>query len=250
VTAAKWAEFPVLAFDTETTGVDVAEDRIVTVALIELHPGLRPHVSSYVVDPGIDIPEAATEIHDYTRARAIAEATHTTETMLAEITGRIALWLQRGKPLVGMNASYDLSILEAENTRNQVDGLVARLGRGKVSPVVDVLVLDKFADPYRKGGRRLEQLCATYGVVHTGAHDAGGDALAAARLWPRIMAKHSRKFPGHTLPSLHQAQVGWRREQADGLRAYFDKNGIEHDGVCPEWPLHEACLRDRAGAGR
>ena len=85
-------------------------------------------------------------------------------------------------------------------------------------------------------------------VEHTGAHDASGDALAAARLWPRIMAKHARKFPGHSLGSLHQAQIGWRKAQADSLRAYFDRNGTEHDGVCGEWPLHSQCLRARAVA--
>lgn len=248
MTASKWADWPVLAFDVESTGVSVADDRIVTAALIELQPGRRPVASSFVVDPGIDIPEGAAAIHGYTRDRAIAEQTHTVEQALFEITGRIALWLGRSFPLVGMNASFDLTMLEVENTRHRVDTLVDRLGPGKVAPVVDVLVLDKFADTYRKGGRKLENLCATYGVVHTGAHDAGGDALAAARLWPRIMAKHARKFPGMTLPALHQAQVGWRKTQMDGLRAYFDKNGTVHDGCCGEWPLHRACLRVGAGA--
>jgi DNA polymerase-3 subunit epsilon len=138
-------------------------------------------------------------------------------------------------------------MLEAENHRHGIDTLTSRLGPGQIQPIIDVLVLDKFADPYRKGGRKLDQLCATYGVRHTGAHDAAGDALAACRLWPRIMAKHSRKFPGHTLGSLHQSQVGWRRAQMDSLRAYFDKKGTEHDGCCGEWPLHRACATAPVG---
>jgi DNA polymerase-3 subunit epsilon len=40
--------------------------------------------------------------------------------------------------------------------------------------------------------------------------------------------------------------VTWRREQADSLRAYFDKNGIEHDGVDPGWPVHTS-LQQLAG---
>ncbi len=27
----------------------------------------------------------------------------------------------------------------------------------------------------------------------------------------------------------------------DGLRAYFDRNGTEHDGCCGSWPLHGDC---------
>jgi hypothetical protein len=27
----------------------------------------------------------------------------------------------------------------------------------------------------------------------------------------------------------------------NGLRAYFDKNGTEHDGCCGEWPVHSRC---------
>jgi DNA polymerase-3 subunit epsilon len=238
VTAKKWDGFPMLGFDLETTGVDAQNDRIVTAALVEIHPGRRPVVSSYVTDPGIEVPDEAAAVHGYTRARAIAEQTHTADQLLFEVTGRLAYWLGRGFPVVGFNVSYDLTMLEAENRRHQVDALASR---GPVAPIVDVFVLDKFADPYRKGGRKLDQMCATYGVVHTGAHDAAGDALAACRLWPRLMAKHSRKFPGQSLPGLHHAQVGWRRRQMDGLRQYFDKQGTVHDGCCGSWPVHGAC---------
>lgn len=238
MTAAKWAGFPMLGYDLETTGVDAHGDRIVTAALVEIHPGHRPTVSSYVTDPGIDIPDEATQVHGYTRDRAIAEQTHTPEQLLFEVTGRLALWMGRGFPVVGFNLSYDLTMLEAENRRHGVDTLASR---GSIQPVVDVFVLDKHADPYRKGGRKLDQMCATYGVVHTGAHDAAGDASAACRLWPRLMAKHGRKFPGMTLPALHQAQIGWRKAQMDSLRAYFDRQGTPHDGCCGSWPVHAGC---------
>lgn len=244
MSASKWQGWDMLGFDTETTGVDVWGDRIVTAALVAIWAdGTKRHLTSYVVDPGIDIPEGATQVHGYTRQRAIAEATHTDPSQaLFEISGRLATAMGKGIPVVGANLSYDLSLLESENRRLEVPTLVERMGgASKIQPVVDVMVLDKKADPYRKGGRRLEQLCATYGVTLDDAHDAGADALAACLLWPKIMAKHSRKFPGMTLHALHQSQIGWRKEQADGLREYFDRKGQEHDGVCPEWPLHRQC---------
>jgi DNA polymerase-3 subunit epsilon len=245
----KWDGWDVLGFDLETTGVDVWTDRVVQAALVRIDAGKRPTTATWLVNPGIEIPEAASDVHGITTERAQAEGGDPGQ-MLFELVGQLALAMGRGRPVVGMNLSYDLSLLEAECARHGVDGLVARLGHpAKVAPVVDVLVLDKFADRYRRGGRKLEDLCRVYGVRHTGAHDAAGDALASCRLWPRIMAKHASKFRSHTIHSLHQSQVGWKREQMDGLRAYFDKNGTEHDGCCGEWPLHRACSPALVGGG-
>lgn len=240
MTATKWDRMPMLALDFEATGVNPHEDRMVTAALVHVEPEKRPRIDSYVVDPGVDIPEGATEVHGYTRDRAIAEATHTVAQALFEIVGRVALWLEHGKPLVVMNAPYDITLLEAECARHGIEGLVIRRGHAsKIAPIVDPLVLDKAVDKYRKGGRRLEQLCEVYGVRHTGAHDASGDALACCRLWPRIIARHPEAFRGFTLGALHQAQIAWRREQQISLAAYFNRIG-EHEKaatVSTEWPI-------------
>lgn len=242
--SSKWTNFPMLGFDLESTGVNVFEDRIVQAALVDI-PGehdanRRPKITTWLADPGIPIPDGAAAVHGITTEKAQAEGRDPGQ-VLFELTGRLALAMGHGIPIVGMNLAYDLTLLESENRRHGVDTLTSRLRNG-IGPIVDVSVLDKHADPYRKGGRKLEQLCSVYGVVHTGAHDAGGDALAACRIWPRLMAKHSRKFPAQTLGALHQAQVKWRREQTDGLRAYFDRKGQEHDGVCGAWPVHtDAC---------
>lgn len=251
--ASKWDGWDVLGFDLETTGVDVFGDRIVTAALVAIwNDGARRHLTSYVVDPGIDVPEGAAAIHGYTRARAIAEATHADPSQaLFEISGRLATAMGKGIPIVGANLSYDLTLLETENVRLGVPTLVDRMGsHSKIQPVVDVMVLDKYVDPYRKGGRKLEQLCTTYGVKLDDAHNAGADALAACLLWPAIMRRHARKFPGMTLPALHQSQIGWKKKQMDGLREYFDKKGTEHDGCCGEWPLHRACAPALVGGAR
>jgi DNA polymerase-3 subunit epsilon len=245
----KWDGFDCLGFDLESTGVDVWHDRIVTAALVAIWAdGTKRHLTSYVVDPGIDIPEGAAAVHGYTRDRAIREASHADPSQaLFEISGRLATAMGRGIPIVGANLSYDFSLLESENRRLEVPTLVERMGgASKIQPVVDVMVLDKKADsvaPYRRrrGSRKLSDLCSHYGVRLDDAHDSGADALAACLLWPKIMAKYPKSFPGHSLSSLHQSQVGWRKEQADGLREYFDRKGQEHDGVCGEWPLHRAC---------
>lgn len=253
--AAKWARMPMMALDFETTGIDPFEARTVTAALVVVEPEKRPRIQTYVVDPGIDIPEEATAVHGYTRERAAAEATHTVDQALFEIVGRVALWLEHGKPLVVFNAPYDVTLLEAECRRHQVEGLIVRRGHtAKITPVIDPMVLDKAVDPYRKGicaedrknpcscgavDKKLTSLCLHYGVQHVGAHDAAGDALAACRLWPRIIARHPEKFRGFTLAALHQAQIGWRRQQQVSLAQYFARQGDhEASASCStEWPI-------------
>lgn len=62
-----WYEGPLAAFDTETTGVDVETDRIVSAALVvQDAPGARPRVTRWLVNPGVPVPAAATEVHGLT----------------------------------------------------------------------------------------------------------------------------------------------------------------------------------------
>lgn len=244
--APKWTDFTLLAFDLETTGISVHEDRIVTAALWEVPAGGRPTLTSYVVDPGIPIPAEAAAVHGYTREKAIAEQTHTHDQALFEIAGRLAHWMGHGGPVVGFNLAYDFSLFEVECQRWSVDGLVARLGPGKLQPVIDAHVLDKQLSR-RRGKRTLTATCEEYGVRHMGAHDAGGDALASARLFRAIVRRYPEAFPeALSLGRLHQQQVGWRAKQMDGLRAYFDRSGIEHDGCDGGWPLHTTLTGARA----
>lgn len=52
-----WFDGPLAAFDTETTGVDVEEDRIVSAALVlQDTTGGRFRVSRWLVSPGIPVP--------------------------------------------------------------------------------------------------------------------------------------------------------------------------------------------------
>ncbi len=247
---AKWARMPMLGFDLETTGVDVFADRIVQAALVPVRDGTPLEPTTWLVDPGVEIPDEAAAVHGITTDRARTEGSDPSQ-MLFELTGLLALSMGRVIPTVIANAPYDLTLLEAENRRHHIDSLASRVAPKPVGPVIDPMVLDKYVDPYRKGicaesrrpcgcgavDKKLSSLCLHYGVQLTAAHDAGADALAACLLVPKIIARYPTKFRGFTVGALHQAQIGWRREQADSLRAYFDKTGTPHDGVDPSWPI-------------
>lgn len=64
---------PIIFFDLETTGVDVAEDRIVEIALLKYHPDGRVEDFHSYIDPERAIPKAASDVHGVT-AMTVLEA--------------------------------------------------------------------------------------------------------------------------------------------------------------------------------
>ncbi|MFT6165713.1 MAG: DNA polymerase-3 subunit epsilon [Vicingaceae bacterium] len=54
---------PIVFFDLETTGVDVAKDRIVEISILKLHPDGKKEVKTRRVNPEMLIPEGSSEIH-------------------------------------------------------------------------------------------------------------------------------------------------------------------------------------------
>ena len=174
---ASWATGPLLGFDTETTGLDVATDRVVTAALVLRVPGVRTEVRTWLLDPGVEIPAEATGIHGITTAHA-REHGRAPARALDEIATELVRHVGHGVPLVAYNAAFDLSLLDAELTRHGLPTVPERLGR-PVAPVLDPLVIDRWQDAGREGKRRLGDLCALYGVVGDGdLHTADVDALA------------------------------------------------------------------------
>lgn len=219
-----------LSFDTETTGVDTATDRIVTAAALEVSALGVPVRCIWTVNPGVEIPAAAAAIHgvstDYARAHGLPAA---------EAVRAIADVLRRGwangLPLIACNASFDLSLMQAELARYELPPL-------EVGPVLDPLVIDRGADPYRKGKRTLTALAQHYGVKLGEAHSAEGDALTAAR----IIWAQARKLSDLANLSLEQMQ-GWQREAhaawAKNFTAYLAKQG-KPEAIDPSWPVRRA----------
>jgi DNA polymerase-3 subunit epsilon len=139
-------------------------------------------------------------------------------------------------PIVGHNVTYDLTMLVAECIRHghtaEADDLRA------ARPVIDTLVLDKWADKFRKGSRKLVDVAAHYGVTLTDAdaHGAAADALAAGRVAWHI----ANKYPGAQMNpfELHDFLVTEKRAQADSFGKYLVKQG-KTDDVAREWPVQE-----------
>lgn len=232
----RWIEGPLLGFDTETTGTDVHRDRIVTAALVLSHgPGRDTEtVATWLIYPGVEIPEAAAAVHGISTAHAREHGMQPAEA-LQEVAALLADALGRSIPVVAFNASFDLQILEAELARLGLPTLAERLGHD-IAPVVDPLVLDRGLDRFRKGKRTLTDLCAVYDVTQDGRmHTADVDVSATLDVLRGIVAKH-RDLADASLAEVHQRQIGLHRDWAENFNDFLRRKGKNPD-VSTVWPL-------------
>lgn len=222
------------AFDLETTGTDTETDRIVTASVVLVGKDVETESHEWLVDPGIEIPEAATDVHGVTTEKARAEGVDPA-VAVGEITELLARMQAEDIPIIAFNARYDLTMLDREARRHGVEPLVEKLGGTEGLLVVDPLVLDKQCNKFRRGKRTLTILCEAYGVTLDGAHQSHADALAAARLaWRQIRSQSD--FAEFDLPTLHDSQVQWAAEQAESLENYFREQGRD-ETVERAWPV-------------
>ena len=57
---------PIIFFDLETTGIDIARDRIVEISMVKVMPDGEEIVRTRRINPGMPIPAEATAIHGIT----------------------------------------------------------------------------------------------------------------------------------------------------------------------------------------
>jgi DNA polymerase-3 subunit epsilon len=146
-------------------------------------------------------------------------------------------------PLVIFNAPYDLTVLDRETRRYDLEPFGDILGRWLargLCGVVDPFVLDKHVDRYRKGKRTLEAACGHYKVTLDGAHQSSADAIAAMRVAWRIASRYP-VIAGMELPELHELQTGAKAEQAASFQEYLRRQGND-EVVDTSWPLKPLAL--------
>jgi DNA polymerase-3 subunit epsilon len=229
VDAAAWLATKALSFDTETTGPKPEEARLVTAHAVEVGADGSRELGSWLVNPCVPIPPEATAIHGITNEQAArgAPLSHA----LPQIVATLEAFWELGEPVVAFNAPYDLTLVQYEAQR-------AGLKPVRVGYVLDPLVIDRGAEPYRKGRRNLATLAGHYGVKQESAHDARGDALTAAR----ILWKQARRHRALFEMSLKEMQE-WQREAhqkwATGFQAYLRSQGKD-DVVDLDWPVKGA----------
>lgn len=229
-------------FDTETTGPDPEDARIVTAALVVRGGGRPDQMFTWLVNPGVPIPEEASAIHGITDAMVQADGMDP-KVALEEIAAKLAAGLNYGMPIVAFNLSFDWTVLDRDLRRNGLATMDERLD-SPLPPLVDSHVLDKQVIRFRKGTgmRKLKPTAEVYGVVLEDWHTAEADALAALL----IAEAQFDRYPWLSLlgaAGLYGAQWAWRAEQQAGLQEWFRTKATAEQGGDPakvidgSWPM-------------
>lgn len=254
-----WHTEPMVALDTESTGVDVETDRVVSAAVIHVsRDGAKPKTWLSDVD-GMDIPAEATAVHGITTEHARAHG-QSAKDVIEDVLYHLGQAVTAGVPIVGHNVVYDLSIIDREARRHLGCGLDDAIPTVQMR-VIDTRVLDQHVLPRRRrvsptqGPRQLITVAQVYslGWDEAAAHGSEYDALMAARVaWrigqlvemgreqrPRFELDRYQQFDqlrGLDIDALHDAQIGWAREQAAGLEQFL-RQSDDSVRVRGEWPL-------------
>lgn len=225
-----WAEGPLLALDFESTSVDPFEARPVTCAVCRIEDGEAITVVN-VMDAGVEIPDEAAAIHGWTTERLREWAPEPVSVVIPIIRQFIENAMASEVPIVVFNARYDLTLLNQELLRLDLEPLI-------FERVIDPFVIDKYLDRYRPGKRTLTALCSHYNVLLEEAHEAGADAIAVARLAWR-MGSEIPELGVMDLDDLHASQMDWAYDQAVNFKAWLVTTHGNTKPVPGGWPVQD-----------
>ncbi len=168
-------DLPAVTVDTETTGLDVRTDSVVSVGAVCSHGTrlFRNRMLDDLVNPGRPIPPDSTKIHGIT------------DQMVRGARGFPEVWadlqrLARNRVIIGHNISFDLTILRTECRRHE-------------QPWEDLVFIDtlRLASRLNPALDRhdLNTLAELYQIDIHGRHTALGDALVTAELFFRMLPR-------------------------------------------------------------
>lgn len=164
---------PALVLDTETTGLDVRKERIVSIGGIPMLGTRRFPAASFdrLINPGIPIPPGSTQIH------GIADHMVTDAPPFGDVWPEIAQALE-GRVLIGFNTGFDAALIKRE---------LDLLGIDWTPPIIlDLRLMADGADIVRDNPD-LETLAQRLGVDPGGRHTALGDALVTADVFAAMI---------------------------------------------------------------
>jgi len=106
---------PICFFDLETTGIDVAKDRIVEISIFKVFPNGNKESKTWLVNPTIPIPAFATAVHGITNEKVANEPT------FKEPASQVHAMI-KDSDLAGFNSDrFDIPLLAEELLRSEVD---------------------------------------------------------------------------------------------------------------------------------
>ncbi|WP_319024852.1 3'-5' exonuclease [Nisaea sediminum] len=159
---------PIVSLDLETTGLEAARDRIVSIGAVRVQDG---HVFTgacldLLVKPGIQIPERSFRVH------GIGDELVAGAPPLPELWEELTRFCE-GCVIVGHQIGFDLAVLAAEAKRHKLPPIGV--------PALDTMALFKLIAPDERIG--LDSAAEAMGLSIFGRHTALGDAIVTAELF-------------------------------------------------------------------
>lgn len=224
-----------IGFDTETTGTDVYSDetRIVTSAFV-LYDGGNLRDVEIEMNPGIEIPKGASDVHGITTEKAQGFMPYMDG--LTKMKEFIDYAFYEEIPLVAYNGSYDITLTKVEFERNGIPLDLTNM------TLLDPLVMDRFLDPFRSGGRKLGTVAKLYGYDLENAHNATADVEATLHILdgilPKFLKKVEEKFGAvpQTGSDLMEIQKVLYQNQMTDLERYFRRSD-PNKRINKSWPI-------------
>ena len=106
---------PICFFDLETTGINVAKDRIVEISILKIYPNGNKESKTWLVNPEMQIPSEVVAIHGISNEKVANEPTF--KMLSKEIYNMI-----KDSDLGGFNSNrFDIPLLAEEMLRAEID---------------------------------------------------------------------------------------------------------------------------------
>lgn len=238
-------DFPLCGFDSETTGVDVYDvenTKIVSFSMIlEETPDSPPKIREWLLNPGIEIPEGASDVHGITTEYA-REHGMDYRTGLQEIANALWFTIKSGITLTAYNGSFDITLV-----RNQIEhhGIEFDESMWYTFQMIDPLVMDKVIDPFRRGKRTLGVVAGLYGYNLEDAHEATADVLATLFLARKMLPKYVDDISERLVEDVEDMntvmafQCEDYRKSAESLEKYFRKSDPTKT-INKSWPFQDS----------
>ncbi len=198
---------PIVFIDLETTGINIATDRIVEIALIKILPDKSKQVKRKLINPQMPIPKSSSDIHGITDDM-VKEAP-----AFKEVANELKQFIENSD-LSGYNSNrFDIPLLMEEFLRA---GIVIDMGGRKM---VDVQTIFHAMEK-----RTLEAAYKFYCKKDlVDAHSAEADALAT---WEILEAQLDRyKNLGSTVDTI--LQFTGEEKYVDFARRFVLDNDVE-----------------------
>ncbi|MCM4159774.1 3'-5' exonuclease [Antarcticibacterium flavum] len=199
---------PICFFDLETTGTNLAKDRIVEIAILKVYPNGNKESKTWLVNPEMDIPAEVVAIHGISNEKVAGEPT------FKELAPRVHEMI-KGCDLGGYNSNrFDIPLLVEELLRAGIDFEMKSTHSVDVQTIFHKMEQRTLSAAYQfYCGKNLED-----------AHSAEADTLATYE----VLKSQIQKYEELENDVASLAQFSARKKFADfaGFIAY-DKTGAE-----------------------